>query len=80
MGDQGEHSADNRPSECKGVEFYRIVRASFTPDEFEAMARRAETTIRVAKIRGLIPWENDGEREQPFHFEFPEPPQWGEAA
>lgn len=67
---------------CDAVEFFRVVRASFTVDEYRALQERAAHTIRVAKIRGLIPWEYDGERDNSLNaeFEWPDPPRWGEAA
>lgn len=45
------------------IEFYRIVQGSYEPDEFRGMTTRMNLAVRVAKVRGLIPWDYDGERE-----------------
>lgn len=48
------------------VTFYRIVKASFTEEEFREWLERTNLAVRVAKIRGLIPWDYDGERADTF--------------
>lgn len=82
----GEDDEQGQTHHNNCVEFYRIVRASYTHDEMKGMAVRAAATFKIAAERGLIPWEYDGQREdlaRDLHddsFKWPEPPAWGEAA
>jgi hypothetical protein len=68
------------------VRFYAIVKASYTREEMHEFVLRTDLAVRVAKIRGLIPWDYDGDREDTQRrttyrdvqgFDFPDPPTWG---
>lgn len=80
---------DDGGAGCEVGEFYRIVRASYTREELREFIVKSDLAVRIAKIRGLIPWDYDGERDdvqrrtfthEVQEFDFPDPPRWGEAA
>lgn len=65
-------------------EFYNVVRSSYSVEEWAAMQKRAMRSIFNCKVRGVLPWAYEGEREDMLEtldsFDWPEPPAWERAA